>query len=149
MLNWENKKFNLLSLQELYAIMKLRQEVFVVEQKCSYLDADGKDLESYHLMGYSDNELVAYARLLPQGVGYEEVSIGRIITSAKYRRKEFGLRLMEKAIEEVNRIFGNVPIRIGAQQYLKSFYEKFGFIDINQPYIEDGIPHIIMLRAVK
>lgn len=146
MIQWQLKLFNDLTPAELYSIMRLRGEVFVVEQNCPYVDADGKDFHSYHLMGHIGEDLAAYSRLVFPGISYEEVSIGRVITSGKYRGKEYGKRLMEKSIEEVERLYGKVPIRIGAQAYLKKFYEGFGFVDLNKPYLEDGIEHLIMLR---
>lgn len=146
MIEWQLKEFRELSVEELHSILRLRQEVFVVEQNCPYLDADGKDLSSDHLMGLVNKELAAYARLVPPGISYEEASIGRILTAPKYRRKELGKQLMNVAIAEIEKIYGQVPIKIGAQQYLKKFYEAFGFANLNKPYMEDGIPHIIMLR---
>lgn len=145
---WELKEFDALSTTELYAIFNLRIEVFVVEQNCPYQDADGKDLKGFHLMGYSDaNELIAYARLLPQNVSYAEVSIGRVVTSPKARGTGAGKALMGRALEEISNLFGNVPVRIGAQEYLKAFYEGFGFVMEGDVYMEDGIPHIIMIRS--
>lgn len=146
MISWQLKTFEALSPIELYSILKLRGEVFVLEQSCPYVDADGKDLHSYHLLGFVGNDLAAYSRLVLPLVSYEEVSIGRVVTSTKYRNKKYGKLLMQKSIEEVQRIFGQVPIRIGAQTYLKKFYENFGFVDMNEPYVEDGIDHLIMLR---
>lgn len=146
MISWQLKTFEALSSIELYNILKLRGEVFVLEQNCPYVDADGKDLYSYHLSGFVGKDLAAYSRLVLPNISYREVSIGRVVTSTKYRKKEYGKLLMQKSIEEIERIFGNVPIRIGAQAYLKKFYENFGFIDQNEPYLEDGIEHLIMLR---
>jgi ElaA protein len=150
MIRWVIKPFNEITLEELYKIMQLRQEVFVVEQNCPYLDADGKDLHCHHLMGFIEDkeELAAYARLVPPGISYDEVSIGRVVTGTTYRGKEYGKQLMQKAIEEINALYGAVPIRIGAQQYLQRFYEGFRFKQEGPPYMEDGIPHIIMLRKV-
>lgn len=126
--------------------MKLRQEVFIVEQNCPYLDADGKDLKSHHLMGYLGKELVAYSRLVFPGVSYKEISIGRVVSSGKYRQKGYGQELMRESIRQIEQLYGKVDIRIGAQQYLQRFYESFGFVWEGEPYMEDGIPHIIMLR---
>ena len=147
MISWKLKLFSELSTAELYAILRLRGEVFIVEQNCPYVDADGKDFNSHHLMGYVGDDLAAYSRLVFAGISYEEVSIGRVITSTKYRGKDFGKLLMQQSITEIERLYGKVPIRIGAQAYLKKFYEGFGFIDMNEPYMEDGIPHLIMLRG--
>lgn len=146
MINWQIKTFDELTNTELYAILSLRQEVFIVEQNCAYLDNDGKDVYALHLTGFVDENMVAYCRLIPAGISYEEVSIGRVITSPASRMEGYGKQLMQKAIEQINGIYGNVPIRIGAQAYLKKFYEGFGFKDLDEPYMEDGIPHLIMLR---
>ena len=147
MIKWKLKLFNELTVAELYAVLRLRGEVFIVEQNCPYLDPDGKDFDSHHLMGYVGEELAAYSRLVFPGISYDEVSIGRVITSPKYRGKEYGKLLMQQSIAEIERMYGHVPIRIGAQAYLKKFYEGFGFVDLNEPYLEDGIPHLIMLKS--
>jgi ElaA protein len=146
MLTWVFKPFAELTLEELYAIMRLRQEVFIVEQNCPYLDADGKDLKSHHLMGYVNNNLVAYSRIVKPGVSYDEVSIGRVVSSTQHRGLAYGRQLMVESIRQIETLYGTVPIRIGAQQYLQKFYESFGFVREGEPYMEDGIPHIIMLR---
>ena len=146
MLQFVCKAFADLTPYELYAVMQLRLAVFSVEQNCAYQDADGKDLKAQHLMAYYNNELVAYSRLLPPGVSYTESSIGRVITPAKYRRYGYGKLLMEESIRHMEELYGKGPIKIGAQAYLKKLYEGFGFIDLNEPYLEDGIPHLIMLR---
>ena len=146
MLNFILKPFALLTTIELYAVMRLRQEVFIVEQNCPYLDADGKDLKSDHLMGYLGDELVVYSRLVKPGVSYDEVSIGRVISATAHRNKAYGRQLMDESIKRIEALYGQVPIRIGAQQYLQKFYESFGFVKVGEPYMEDGIPHIIMLR---
>ncbi len=148
MLNWICKPFSELAINELYAIMRIRQEVFIVEQNCPYLDADGKDQKSHHLMGYANDELVAYSRLVKPGVSYKEVSIGRVVSSTKHRGLAYGKQLMNESIARITQLYGPEPIRIGAQQYLQKFYEGFGFIRQGEPYMEDGIPHIIMLRPV-
>lgn len=146
MLRFELKKFEELTVAELYAVLRARQEVFVVEQNCAYLDADGKDLKGHHLLGWEGNDLAVYARLLPSGVSYNEPSIGRVISAPNYRGKGYGQLLMKEAVIQMQNLFGPLPIRIGAQAYLKAFYESFGFVDLNEPYLEDGIPHLIMLR---
>lgn len=145
-INWQIKHFNELSLQEMYDFMVLRQEVFVVEQDCPYLDCDGKDQFSHHLMGYNEaNKLVAYTRLVKPGVSYQEVSIGRVITSQKVRRMGIGIDLMKKSIEAVYKLYGKQAIRISAQCYLEKFYGSFGFVPTGKEYLEDGIPHLEML----
>jgi ElaA protein len=142
------KPFSSLSAKELYAILKLRSEIFVVEQKCVYLDADGKDPSCQHLMLYQQKELVAYARIVPAGISFSEPSIGRIVSSDAVRGKGFGKELVRLAIENCIRLYGRQPIKIGAQLYLKKFYESFGFISEGDVYNEDGIDHIHMRRSV-
>ncbi len=139
--------FDYLTLQRLYAIMALRQEVFVVEQNCPYLDADGKDIEAWHLSGWlPDGRLGAYARLLPPGLVYEAYpAIGRIVSAPAARGAGLGRALVQQAIEECYRLFGYEPIRIGAQLYLLEFYQSFGFEPVGDEYLEDGIPHIEMV----
>ena len=139
--------FDALTTQELYAIMALRQEVFVVEQNCPYLDADGKDQQSWHLLGYNQQgELLAYTRLLPKGLSYPGyTSIGRVVTAPSARGTGAGKLLMKKSIEMTRFLFGNLPIKIGAQSYLLHFYEGFGFQSTGEQYLEDGIPHTKMV----
>jgi ElaA protein len=146
--NWYYKVFEELTPHELYAIMHLRSEVFVVEQNCPYLDPDGKDLSSWHLMGWDGNKLVAYARLLPAGLAFTEVSIGRVVSSPAYRGKGAGKELMTTAIKTCKDLFGEQPIRIGAQLYLQKFYESLGFVQVSEMYLDDDIPHIEMIREV-
>lgn len=146
MLTWHLKHFKELTPTELYNVMRVRQEVFIVEQTCPYLDADGKDSYCQHLIGYVDTEIAAYARIVPPHVSYDEPSIGRVLTTAKYRKDGYGRLLMQKAISETINAFGAVDIRIGAQLYLRRFYESFGFVQQGEVYDEDGIDHIIMLR---
>src|SRR5215471_17894979 len=147
MIVWKCKHFSELSPYELYNILRLRNEVFVVEQNCVYQDADNKDQQSFHLCGWNDDTLVAYVRLLPRGVAYEEPSIGRVVTSPAYRRTGAGCMLMQKAIELCLEKFGKHNIKIGAQLYLKKFYESLSFQQCGEMYLEDNIPHIPMLYA--
>lgn len=148
-IDWQYKHFDALSPHELYAILQLRNEVFVVEQQCIFQDADNKDQASYHLMGWNGTLLAAYARLVPAGVAYPECSIGRVVTSPKMRRTGAGRALMHKAIHLLYELWGKQNIRIGAQLYLKDFYESFGFQQTSAIYLEDGIEHIEMqLRIV-
>jgi ElaA protein len=152
-INWEIKSFEALTNVELYSILSLRAEVFIVEQTCPYLDTDGKDLKSFHLMGYSttveeEKKLISYARIVPPGISFEEVSIGRVVSSPTVRGTGAGRALMQKAIEEIYKIYGAVPIHIGAQLYLKHFYESFGFIVTSDEYLEDDILHIEMIKNV-
>lgn len=145
MLKWKLKTFNELTVRELFDLYYLRQEVFVVEQDCPYQDADRKDLKSYHLMGYQGDVLVSYLRIVQPGVSYREVSIGRVVTKKSFRRKGTGSKLMNKGREELEKIYGLVPIRISAQKYLKTFYEALGYKPTGKEYLEDNIPHIEML----
>lgn len=131
---------------ELYAILRLRTEVFVVEQACIFQDMDNKDQLSYHLMGWENNNLVAYTRLVPPGISYQEASIGRVVTSPAVRSNGLGKLLMEKSIEQTIHLYGKTPIKLGAQLYLKKFYESLGFRQTSDIYDEDGIDHIEMIR---
>lgn len=147
-IHWLLKRFDELSPYQLYAILQLRNEVFVVEQNCVFQDADDKDQNSHHLMGFLDNKLVAYTRLVPARTVYEEASIGRVVTSPSVRRNGAGKILMEQSIDSLYSLFGKVPIKIGAQLYLQKFYESFGFVRISDIYLEDGIEHIYMIKPV-
>ncbi len=140
------KEFNQLSLQELYQLLRLRNEVFVVEQNCPYQDLDNKDYKAHHLLIYQKEELVAYSRIFPAGVSFKEASIGRIITSGKVRSSGVGKILMEKSIEALYTVFGKQPIRIGAQCYAILFYQKSGFQPEGEIYLEDRIEHIEMVK---
>ena len=147
MINWSFKKFDDLTSHELYSVLQLRNEVFVVEQNCVFQDADNKDQDSHHLMGWDDEILVAYSRIVPSGIAYDSFpSIGRVVTSPKTRRTGIGKILMQQSIEELQKLFGQSSIKLGAQLYLKKFYESFGFVQSSDIYIEDGIPHIEMIR---
>jgi ElaA protein len=139
------KAFNELTVTELYDLLRLRSEVFVVEQNCVFLDMDGKDQKCHHILMYNDSQLIAYARVLPAGVSYQEASIGRIITSAAARGTGAGKILTQYAIDESRRLYGNGPIRIGAQLYALKFYEQLGFKADGEIYDEDGIDHIEMI----
>ena len=141
--------FQELTSKELYEIMVLRQEVFVVEQNCAFLDADGKDFDSHHLMMYnSAQQLLAYSRLVPEGLSYENyISIGRVVSHPSTRGSGIGKDLMLNSIAWLEQLFGKKHlIKIGAQSYLLPFYEKFGFVSQGEDYIEDGIPHRIMIK---
>ena len=144
-ITWTYRSFNELTLEELYAILQLRNEVFVVEQNCPYQDADDKDQKSFHLMGWVEKELVAYTRIIPQGISYTEASIGRVATSQKYRALGIGRKLMERSIESAFSQFSCTEIKIGAQVYLQKFYTSLGFIQTSDVYLDDNIPHIEML----
>ena len=143
---WKCIPFDELKPHELYAIIRLRNEVFVVEQNCVFQDADNKDQKCMHLMGWVDGHLAAYARLVPKGVSYPYISIGRVITSPEQRRSGAGKALMNTALQYCDALFGKQPMKIGAQLYLKHFYESFGFVQQGNIYDEDGIDHIEMMR---
>ncbi|GAB2793143.1 ElaA protein [Hymenobacter luteus] len=147
-LTWTTKPFEALSLAELYALLQLRSEVFVVEQTCAFQDIDGQDQAAFHLLGYTETgELAAYSRLFGAGISYPEASIGRVVVSPKFRRYGLGRELLRESIGAVAGLFGAQPIQIGAQLYLQQFYESFGFRQVGEGYLEDGIPHIHMVRA--
>lgn len=145
------KFFDDLSLIELYKILQLRQEVFVLEQNCPYVDADDKDQLSYHLMGTNDNnQLVAYTRLLAKGISYKDYcSIGRVITSMTCRGIGEGNRLMDVSIQKCSELWPNTPIKISAQAHLQKFYGRLGFQSIGETYLEDNIIHIAMIRVAE
>ena len=145
-LEWKIKPFNTLSAQEVYSFLKLRSEVFVVEQNCVFLDIDGKDSIALHLIGEYDKKVVAYARLFKAGDYYKNASIGRVVIDAKYRDKKWGNDLMEQAIYVILQHFNQTKITIGAQLYLQKFYEKHGFVVTSEVYLEDDIDHIEMKR---
>ena len=145
-IDWIYKKFSDLSPLELYQLLRLRSEVFVVEQNCVFLDMDNIDQQCFHLLGSAENKLVAYARIVPPGIVYTEPSIGRVVTSPSVRKHGFGKLLMQQSIDLVHKLFGNSSIKIGAQYYLKEFYSSFGFQQVSDVYLEDGIEHIYMLK---
>ncbi len=149
--DWQCTPFDELTPADLYAAMQLRQIVFVVEQKCAYLDADGIDRIAVHLLGWKAVEgrrsLVAYARLLPPRARYAEPSVGRVITHPDVRGSGIGRELMNKAIEQVKQAGWGGEIRIAAQMYLERFYEGYGFRRVTEPYTEDDIWHVDMLRG--
>ena len=139
------KSFPTLTPNELYALMRLRSEVFVVEQNCVFLDADNKDIYCHHLMLFDHKQLIAYARLVPPGISYNEMSVGRVVTAKEARNKGAARQLMPLAVEYCRKIFGDGPIRIGAQYYLEKFYTEIGFTATGDVYDEDGIEHIEMI----
>jgi ElaA protein len=144
MVQFKIKRFNELSVVELYQLLQLRSEVFVVEQNCVYQDIDGKDEKALHLIGTFDGKTVAYARLFDRGYYFEEASIGRVVIQEQYRDKKWGHELMKTAIAGIKEHFNENAITISAQLYLKKFYESHGFVQAGEGYLEDGIPHIRM-----
>lgn len=145
-INWQVKKFEALTTKELYDILNLRQQVFVVEQDCPYIDADFKDQTSLMINAYFNEELIAHARIVFPNISYAEPSIGRVATLQKYRGTGLGKLLMEKTMEALEENFGST-CRISAQTYLINFYKIFGFEVCSAEYLEDDLPHIQMLRT--
>ncbi len=148
-MNVITKHFSQLSTQELYEALRLRSLVFVVEQDCVYLDLDNLDQEAYHVFGWENDVLVAYARILAPGAHYTEPAIGRLVTHPDYRRRDFGKQIFDFALTECERIFETRHTRIMAQVYLRRFYEGFGYEQVSEEFLEDGIPHIEMLNTDK
>lgn len=150
-LKYTNYSYQELSKDYLYEIMQLRQEVFVVEQNCPYLDADGKDNLAHHLIGQNESgTILAYTRILPRGSSYENYcSIGRVLTSMKIRKQGEGYTLMEKSIALCKQLFPNQPIKISAQSHLDKFYQNLGFVPTGEEYLEDDIPHQAMIYKEK
>jgi ElaA protein len=146
-IHWKIKSFEDLSVHELYDILRLRSEIFVVEQTCVYLDLDGKDKKGLHLLGEFEGKIVAYSRLFKPGISFDNASIGRVVVDAHYRDRKWGHDLMREAIAGIQSHFGESKITIGAQLYLKKFYESHGFVQTSEMYLEDDIPHIEMKRG--
>jgi len=150
-INFKCVPFTQLTVPQLYSVLRLRADVFILEQECVYQDIDGHDADAYHVLGFDrDRELVAYSRLLPAGSPishYEYPAIGRVIISKKVRRKGVGTKLMEESIRQCERLFGDsTGIKISAQVYIDKFYAALGFRPVGKQYIEDGIPHVCMIR---
>jgi len=141
---WRIKTFDNLNTIELYELLALRQEVFVVEQNCPYLDADGKDQFSWHVLGFDNNILVAYARIVQAGISYNEIAVGRVIVKETHRSKKLGYKLMEKCHEFIESNLGKQTIKLSAQSHLKHFYENLHYISTGKEYLEDNIPHTEM-----
>ena len=144
---WNIKPFNELTLSEFHDIIQLRLNIFVVEQDCPYLDLDGKDKQAYHFFGLTDEgKIVAYTRLFGPGEYYQEAAIGRVVVDKEFRKDGLGFELMKRSIEQIERIYDTKTIRIGAQRYLRKFYESLGFVSTDEFYMEDGIPHMYMIK---
>ena len=149
MLQWRFASFDELTPREVHDLYQARVAVFVVEQNCPFQDVDGVDPACWHLLGRSQGSLLAYCRLVPPGLKFEEPSIGRVLTTEAARRTGAGRELMAEAVRRAQALWPNRDIRIGAQRYLDRFYGEFGFVQCSEPYVEDGIPHIEMLRAAR
>ena len=145
-LQWQSCSFADLDGRVLYAMLAARQQVFIVEQNCPYLDADGADPHCAHLTAWRRGEIAAYARLVPPGLKFAEASIGRVLTTSVGRGQGLGRALMLRALSGIEQAFGDGPVRIGAQQYLDRFYQSLGFNTMSPSYLEDGIPHVEMLK---
>lgn len=145
MLNIVIKPFNELSILELYNLLQLRSEVFVVEQDCVYQDIDGKDQNALHVIGYKNDRIVAYTRLFKPGDYFKASSIGRVVVAKNQRQFKYGYNIMEASIKAIKTHFNVTEIKISAQCYLKNFYNNLEFFEIGEEYLEDGIPHITML----
>lgn len=145
-IQWKIKLFKALSVSEMYSLLQLRSQVFVVEQNCVYQDIDGKDYKALHLMGEYDGKIVAYCRLFKSGDYFQEASIGRVVIDANYRDKKWGHEMMKQAIAGIETHFKETKIIISAQLYLQKFYESHGFVQTSEMYLEDDIPHIEMKR---
>jgi ElaA protein len=146
LISWRLAQFDELSPREVHDIFQARIEVFVVEQKCVFQDLDGLDPVCWHLTG-ATGQLVAYCRLVPPGTKFTEPSIGRVLTTGSARRAGAGRELMRRAVDHATRLWPGRVLRIGAQQYLQHFYGEFGFVTASEPYDEDGIAHVEMVRA--
>jgi len=146
---WRFARFDELAAREAHDLFQLRAAVFVVEQTCPFQDVDGADPACWHLLGRNGSTLVAYCRLVPPGIKYPEPSIGRVVTAITARRTGAGRELMREALERTNTLWPGKRLKIGAQMYLKAFYESFGFVRSSEPYDEDGILHIEMIRDEK
>jgi ElaA protein len=144
--DWQWSAFDALTPAALYAVLAARSAVFVVEQACAYQDLDGYDARADHLVAWHDGEVAACCRVFAPGVKYAEASIGRVLTTAAFRRTGAGRQLLARALQRVDAVYAGHGTRISAQAYLERFYAAFGFATVSAPYMEDGIPHVEMLR---
>lgn len=146
MLDIQIKTFNKLTTQELYDMLQLRSEVFVVEQDCVYQDIDGKDQKALHVLGFKADKLIAYTRLFKPGDYFKEASIGRVVVAKNQRHFNYGYDIMKASIEAIKTHYNKTVIKISAQCYLKTFYNNLGFKEVGEEYLEDDIPHIVMFK---
>ena len=146
MLHIEIKTFNELTTDELYALLQLRSEVFVVEQNCVYQDIDFKDQKALHILGYKNQKLIAYTRIFKPGDYFEKASIGRVVVAKSERQHSYGQDIMKASINAIEQSFETREIHISAQKYLLKFYNSLGFEQVGDEYLEDGIPHVGMIR---
>ena len=143
------KSFEGLQTEELYDILQLRSAVFVVEQDCVYQDLDGKDKKALHVIGKKENRTVAYTRIFGPGDYFKEASIGRVVVAQSERKYGFGKQIMEASIKAIKDEYKEDIIKLSAQTYLKNFYNDLGFVAVGEPYLEDGIPHVAMVKKKK
>ncbi|MCB2362080.1 GNAT family N-acetyltransferase [Clostridium estertheticum] len=143
-MNWELKKFEELKVEEIYKILEIRNQVFIVEQQCAYQDCDGKDENAYHLYLQDNGKIIAYLRILKKGISFDEISIGRVLVHENYRGKGISREMMLKAINFIELNLNEEEIKIQAQSYLVNFYGSLGFKETSNEYLEDNIPHIDM-----
>ncbi len=149
-MQWKLKKYNELTTEEFHNILQLRINVFVVEQNCPYPELDGKDKIAYHFFAFAEekpNQILAYSRIFRPGEYYQEAAIGRVVVHLNFRKEKLGYKLIIRSIKQIEKLFKTKEIKIGAQTYLKKFYESHGFKKVGKSYIEDGIPHIYMIRS--
>lgn len=148
-IQWNITTFQKLESDQLYDLLKLRVEVFVVEQQCAYPELDEYDRhpETRHISGHNEGgELIAYVRILPPGLRYSEVNLGRFVVKADFRQQGIGHQLLQTALQEISTCWSQTPVRISAQTYLQTFYAQYGFVRISDGYLEDGIPHVEMVK---
>lgn len=143
------KAFKDLSALEMYQVLHLRSEVFVVEQDCIYQDIDGKDEKALHVLGWKENSIIAYSRIFKPGDYFDMASIGRVVVKKSERKHGYGHEIMKTSIETIHRVFNETKIKISAQKYLKKFYRQHGFVKQGEEYLEDGIPHVCMVKSKK
>ena len=141
-------KYQDLGPDRLYEILKLRSEVFVVEQKCAYQDLDNKDEKALHLVGEKNNKIIAYTRIFKKGDFFKNSSIGRVLVKKKYRNKDYGRKIMTSSIEKLKKDPKEEKIELSAQKYLLKFYSELGFEKVGEEYLEDNIPHVKMILKI-
>lgn len=140
------KRFEELTLAELYNLLQLRSQVFVVEQDCVYQDIDGKDEKALHVLGFENDQLVAYTRIFPPGVYFKEAAIGRVVVDEKKRKNAYGHEILKASLRAIEKAFNTQKVKLSAQTYLVKFYQRHGFHPVGEGYLEDGIPHIAMIK---
>ena len=146
MIQIEVKTFDELTTSELYDILQLRSDVFVVEQDCVYLDLDGKDQKALHFIGKKQNKIIAYTRIFKSGDYFDKASIGRVVVLKSERNHQYGYDIMNASVKAIKDYFNETTIQLSAQVYLKQFYNNLGFIEKGEEYLEDGIPHVSMIK---